>query len=244
MKNVDVLNLMAEFDGELPFSGDEVPDNGEQLFDSVSEANKAFKFSQLVRNNLRIQAKQTNIPASWTEMINAYPVKANQNQHRIENNQKEHLDFDEIPAAFFRLERDDARWESAEAGVAKNSLLARFAKLFGGKRRVWSGGIATACLVLILVDPTSDEAPVSGLGGAVGTEPLISLGEGADTDVMLQASNKKVSEIRRASEELPVKRELLEQVPTASPQACELKGEVATGDKAKDENKNCDLSHE
>lgn len=196
MKNIDALNLMAKLDGEAPFSASDMPDQDEVIFDSLSDANLAFTHTSLIRKSLCIQVVETNIPASWTEMINSHPEVAKQNQDQSVGSKlgrfaSKMRDDSPIPVllsrkadpaksdkgeknilehSFLDLPSDQKKQIAQEAKIAlkvkaeDDSLWDRILASFGANRGAWGGGFATACLVLILIDPSSESDPTLGTG--------------------------------------------------------------------------------
>ena len=101
------------------------------MFRSFSDAQKAFQFTHEIKSKISIQVAETNVPAEWTEMINAYP-------------------------------------ETQSLGGVKNhkgpTFITRILASFGDNRGAWGGGFATACLVLILIDPSGESDSTLGTG--------------------------------------------------------------------------------
>ena len=73
MNALEILNEMARLDGERPFTSADMGNESEVLFRSLSDARGAFEFTDEIKNKISIQVAETNVPAEWTEMINAYP---------------------------------------------------------------------------------------------------------------------------------------------------------------------------
>lgn len=131
MSTLEILNVMARVDGERAFAPSDIGNESDILFSSVSEADSAFRLTDEIKSKISIQVAETNVPAEWTEMINAYPET--QSLAGVKN-------------------REDS------------TLITRFLASFGANRGAWGGGFATACLVLILIDPSGDSHPTLGTG--------------------------------------------------------------------------------
>ena len=131
MSALEILNEMARSDGERPFVSAEIENKSDVLFRSFSDAQKAFQFTDELKSKISIQVAETNVPAEWTEMINAYPET--QSLEGVKNQ---------------------------EGSTFINRMLASFS----AKRGAWGGGFATACLVLILIDPSGESDPTLGTG--------------------------------------------------------------------------------
>ena len=147
MSALEILNQMARSDGERPFASADIENESDVLFRSFSDAQKAFQFTHEIKSKISIQVAQTNIPAEWTEMINAYP----ETQSSVGSN-----------------------------GQEDSTFLTRILASFGANRGAWGGGFATACLVLLLIDPSGESDPTLGTG--------IAASQG-DTLIGLQASS-------------------------------------------------------
>lgn len=131
MSAVEILNEMARSDGERPFASADIEDESDVLFRSLSDAQKAFQFTDEIKSKISIQVAETNVPAEWTEMINAYP---------------------------------ETQSSVGEKGQEGSTFLTRVLASFGANRGAWGGGFATACLVLILINPTGESDPTLGTG--------------------------------------------------------------------------------
>ena len=131
MSALEILNQMARSDGERPFASADIENESDVLFRSFSDAQKAFQFTHEIKSKISIQVAQKNVPAEWTEMINAYP---------------------------------ETQSSVGEEGQEGSTFLTRILASFGANREAWGGGFATACLVLILIDPSSESDPTLGAG--------------------------------------------------------------------------------
>jgi hypothetical protein len=133
MSTLEILNAMARLDGERTFASSDIGNELDILFRSVSEADSAFRFTDEIKSKISIQVAETNVPAEWTEMINAYP-------------------------------------ETQSLGGVKDqggaTFISRVLASFGANRGAWGGGFVTACLVLILIDPSGESDPTLGAGMA------------------------------------------------------------------------------
>jgi hypothetical protein len=68
------LNLMAELDGEPPYSLDSEP--GEGVFESKDEFVKAMTFTRIVRDALSSGINKEEIPEDWVRLIQDYDPNA------------------------------------------------------------------------------------------------------------------------------------------------------------------------
>lgn len=134
MSVLDILNEMAHSDGERPFASSDLENDPDVLFGSISDARRAFRFTDEIKSKISIQVAETNVPAEWTEMINSFP----ETQGFEEKKDRGSLTF-----------------------------LSRIFENFGSNKGAWGGGVATACLVLILIEPSIDSGPTLGAGMAV-----------------------------------------------------------------------------
>ena len=125
MSALEILNEMARSDGERPFVSAEIENESDVLFRSFSDAQKAFQFTDEIKSKISIQVAETNVPAEWTEMINAYP---------------------------------ETKSSVGVRGQEGSTFLSRILASFGANRGAWGGGFATACLVLILIDPSGESS--------------------------------------------------------------------------------------
>lgn len=131
MSTLEIMNEMARSDGERPFASADIENESDVLFRSFSDAQKAFQFTDEIKSKISIQVAETNVPAEWTEMINAYP---------------------------------ETQSSVGEKGQEGSTFLTRVLASFGANRGAWGGGFATACLVLILINPTGESDPTLGTG--------------------------------------------------------------------------------
>lgn len=131
MSALEILNEMARSDGERPFVSAEIENESDVLFRSFSDAQKAFQFTDEIKSKISIQVAETNVPAEWTEMINAYP---------------------------------ETKSSVGVRGQEGSTFLSRILASFGANRGAWGGGFATACLVLILIDPSGESDSTLGTG--------------------------------------------------------------------------------
>ena len=129
MSALEILNEMARSDGERPFVSAEIENESDVLFRSFSDAQKAFQFTDEIKSKISIQVAETNVPAEWTEMINAYP---------------------------------ETKSSVGVRGQEGSTFLSRILASFGANRGAWGGGFATACLVLVLIDPSGESGPTLG----------------------------------------------------------------------------------
>ena len=76
MKGLELLNTMALLDGEREFLDNDFSGDIDVSFESEEKAREAFEYTSSIRAALKVQAEESNIPAAWTEMINAHPETA------------------------------------------------------------------------------------------------------------------------------------------------------------------------
>lgn len=205
MNALEILNEMARLDGERPFTSADMGNESEVLFRSLSDARGAFQFTDEIKNKISIQVAETNVPAEWTEMINAYP---------------ETQSFGEV---------EDQKGPT---------LIARILASFGANRGAWGGGFATACLVLVLIDPSGESGPTLGTGivasqgdASIGVQASsvqaasLSLGNdsssGDKVDGLMSELKQREQERCNDSELEPEKGEDLDQVPACSEEVVE-----------------------
>lgn len=153
MKGLELLNTMALLDGEREFLDNDFSGDIDVSFESGEKAREAFEYTSSIRAALKVQAEESNIPAAWTEMINAHPETQ--------------------PVTMANRPR---------------SVFASFLASFTEHKGAWSGGVVTACLVLVLINPLDDIDTSANVGGALGAGALISSTDNADK-VMQPASN-------------------------------------------------------
>ena len=144
MKGLDVLNAMALSDGEREFLDQDFSDEIDVSFESLEKAQEAFDYTSSIKSAIKVQAEDSNIPAAWTEMINAHPEQPVPlaNEHR--------------------------------------SVFTAFIASLKERRGAWSGGFVTACLVLVLVNPSDDIDAPADIGGTLVRGPLLSSSDNAD----------------------------------------------------------------
>lgn len=166
MSALEVLNEMARSDGEHPFVSADIENESDVLFRSFSDAQKAFQFTGEIKSKISIQVAETNVPAEWTEMINAYPETQN---------------------------------SVGEKGQEGSTFLNRILASFGANRGAWGGGFATACLVLILVQPTyngnGEGVQIGGGLADIGGGPSYASGDSLPASQQLSDVEKKVDSL-------------------------------------------------